>query len=346
MKYRLTLFISLFISLNFLSAQDTTCQKFLAQSLTFDDFKYHMIYQEKFSQSFLNCGLDSFELEYNVLAQAVIQLMMNDMDSITQPFTLNEVMVKINELRALEGYQKAKQYDDIYRTVKYRFVTQENWADIKQKLTIIEGLKFSEARLSLFEKYLFQRFEEEGKELHQDLATIYEDYLEHLEENYSTRNLNTPGYFNNKEKLPSMQLDSALQFIADTTKPIFVLFNGHACVNGIKFIHQTISEPMIVSLLAEQYYFVHLNVDERQPLTVKEKAFYKNKYPEAVNNWRRPVKNIGDINQILQVKYMNRQTQPMWLIMDYQGTVLYNHGDYGMKENQILEILNNVLKKK
>jgi cytochrome c biogenesis protein CcdA/thioredoxin-related protein len=120
--------------------------------------------------------------------------------------------------------------------------------------------------------------------------------------------------------------EAGLSYAKKIGKPIMLDFTGHACVNCRKMEEQVWSDDNVKRILSEDVVLVSLYVDERTKLPESEQ------YETTLAGKRKKVKTIGDKWMVLQANEFGTNSQPFYVLLDYNEKVLIepaNYQDYG-----------------
>ncbi|GGD97119.1 protein-disulfide reductase DsbD family protein [Planktosalinus lacus] len=101
-------------------------------------------------------------------------------------------------------------------------------------------------------------------------------------------------------------------FAKSVNKPILLDFTGHGCVNCRRMEDQVWSDPEIYSIINDDYVLISLYVDERTPLDEP--------YTSALSG--RQMRNIGNKWADFQAIHFNRNSQPYYVLISPEGSVL------------------------
>ena len=98
-----------------------------------------------------------------------------------------------------------------------------------------------------------------------------------------------------------------------TGKPVFLDFKGHSCSNCKELEAKVWSHPEVLKRLQNDFVIIALYTDDRTKL------------PEA--EWRegtdgRKLKTIGAVNLDLEIRIFRINTQPLYVVTDYEGNLL------------------------
>lgn len=102
--------------------------------------------------------------------------------------------------------------------------------------------------------------------------------------------------------------EQALNYAKEVSKPIFIDFTGHGCVNCRKMEQYVWSDEEVLNLLAEEYVILALYVDDKTTLPASE--WYTSSFDDRVK------KTIGKQNFDLQITKFNGNAQPYYVLLD------------------------------
>ncbi len=117
-------------------------------------------------------------------------------------------------------------------------------------------------------------------------------------------------------------------------KPIIVDFTGWACVNCRKMEEQVWSYPEVIDILKNKYVLISLYVDDRKELP-QESQFKFLKPDGRVKN----IKTIGDKWATFQTLNFQNNSQPYYVLLDTDMTLLNHTTAYTPDANEYLEWL-------
>lgn len=110
------------------------------------------------------------------------------------------------------------------------------------------------------------------------------------------------GYFDYNEALAASKAQS---------KPIFIDFTGHGCVNCREMEATVWSVPEVLQRLENDFILLALYVDD--PTELPENEWITSKYDSKIK------KTIGKINADLQITYFNNNAQPYYVVLGKNG---------------------------
>jgi thiol:disulfide interchange protein DsbD len=136
------------------------------------------------------------------------------------------------------------------------------------------------------------------------------------------------GYFDYKE---------ALQCARQQHKPLFIDFTGHGCTNCREMEARVWSDPQVLSRLKNDFVVVALYVDDKTE--VPESEWYTSSYDNKVK------KTIGKQNSDLQIRRLNNNAQPFYVLVDNQENVLVAPKPYDLNVDRFVKFLDEGKKK-
>lgn len=107
------------------------------------------------------------------------------------------------------------------------------------------------------------------------------------------------------------------QFALSQNKPLLLDFTGWACVNCRRMEEKVWVKPAIYHLLSEKLVIVSLYVDDRTPLDNKDQFNFEYTYGR-----RRTIKTVGQKWATFQSVNFNAASQPFYVMMHPNGTLL------------------------
>ncbi|HHM21052.1 MAG TPA: DUF255 domain-containing protein [Bacteroidetes bacterium] len=113
--------------------------------------------------------------------------------------------------------------------------------------------------------------------------------------------------------------DLGMAYAQKVGKPVMIDFTGHACVNCRKMEETVWSQPEVHKYLNKDYVLISLYVDEKIELPENEQVTVKLK-----NGKTRKLRYTGHRWQILQTENFNNNSQPYYVLLSPDGTML-NH---------------------
>jgi thiol:disulfide interchange protein DsbD len=124
----------------------------------------------------------------------------------------------------------------------------------------------------------------------------------------------------------------ALQCAKKQKKPIFVDFTGHGCVNCRKMEEYVWSDPRVLKILQNDYIILSLYVDDKKIVTPRDRWFIS----LADGKLK---KMLGRQNADIQIVNTNKNAQPYYLLIDWQGHVLAPPFEYDPNPDKFIKFL-------
>jgi len=140
-------------------------------------------------------------------------------------------------------------------------------------------------------------------------------------------NLTEPAKYADRLHLPHglqgyFDYDQALRVSKELNKPIFVDFTGHGCTNCREMENRVWSDPGVLKRLRENFVILALYVDDKV-IEMPKEEWYTNKDG-------RDVKLLGKKNSEIQTGKFGTNSQPYYLILDSEGTLLVSPRAYDL----------------
>ncbi len=130
------------------------------------------------------------------------------------------------------------------------------------------------------------------------------------------------GYFDYKQ---------ALACARQQNKPLFIDFTGHGCTNCREMEARVWSDPQVLERLKNDFVVVALYVDDKTVLP--EDQWYTSPYDNKVK------KTIGKQNADLQIKNLNNNAQPFYVLVGADERVLVSPKPYDLKVENFVKFL-------
>lgn len=124
----------------------------------------------------------------------------------------------------------------------------------------------------------------------------------------------------------------ALNCSKERKKPIFVDFTGHGCVNCRKMEENVWSDPRVLKILTEDYIILSLFVDDKK-ITVPQNRWFKSIADGKMK------KDLGKQNADIQIVNFNKNAQPLYALIDYEGMVLVPTKEFDTDIEAYIEFL-------
>ena len=109
-------------------------------------------------------------------------------------------------------------------------------------------------------------------------------------------------------------MEEAKKYAKIENKPIIIDFTGWACVNCRKMEESVWVDPVILKNLSEDYILVSLYVDQKEELPIEEQYVSK--------TTGKKIRTIGNKWSDYQISNFNSNTQPLYVLVDYEMNVL------------------------
>lgn len=140
-------------------------------------------------------------------------------------------------------------------------------------------------------------------------------------------NLSEAAKYADRLKLPHglqgyFDYDQALKVSKELNKPVFVDFTGHGCTNCREMENRVWSDPEVLKRLRENFVVVALYVDDKV-IEMPNEEWYTNKAG-------REVKLLGKKNTEIQTSKFGTNSQPYYVILDSEGTLLVSPRAYNL----------------
>jgi thiol:disulfide interchange protein DsbD len=136
------------------------------------------------------------------------------------------------------------------------------------------------------------------------------------------------GYFDLKQALACAKAQN---------KPVFIDFTGHGCVNCREMEANVWSSPEVLKRLENDFIVTALYVDDKTELP--EIQWYTSKYDGKVK------KTIGKQNADIQVISYKSNTQPLYVLLGPDGSLLVEPRSYNLNVEEFVKFLDSGLSK-
>ncbi|MTI40714.1 protein-disulfide reductase DsbD family protein [Fulvivirga lutimaris] len=131
--------------------------------------------------------------------------------------------------------------------------------------------------------------------------------------------------------------DQALACARAQKKPLFIDFTGHGCTNCREMEAVVWSNPEVLRRLKEDYVVVALYVDDKTELP--EEQWYTSTYDNKVK------KTIGKQNADLQIRRLNNNAQPFYILLGADEKVMVSPVAYDKDVNNFIKFLDEGIQK-
>lgn len=126
-------------------------------------------------------------------------------------------------------------------------------------------------------------------------------------------------------------LRQALACARSLNKPVFIDFTGHGCVNCREMEDRVWSHPGVLKRLKEDFVMLALYVDDKTELP--EKEWYTSPYDSKVK------KTIGKQNADYQVRFYQSNSQPLYVLLRPDGSLLVPPRPYNLNTDEFMAFL-------
>ncbi len=131
--------------------------------------------------------------------------------------------------------------------------------------------------------------------------------------------------------------DQALACAREQNKPLFIDFTGHGCTNCREMEAVVWADPAVLQRLTNDYVVVALYVDDKTELP--EEKWYTSSYDGKVK------KTIGKQNADLQIRQLNNNAQPFYVLVGADESVLVAPYSYNRNPKDFVTFLDTGKKK-
>jgi thiol-disulfide isomerase/thioredoxin len=123
----------------------------------------------------------------------------------------------------------------------------------------------------------------------------------------------------------------AIRCAREQNKPVFIDFTGHGCTNCREMEAVVWEDPQVLSRLKNDFVVVALYVDDKTVLP--DTQWYTSTYDNKIK------KTIGKQNADLQIKNLNNNAQPFYVIVGVDERVLVNPFGYDKDVDKFVKFL-------
>jgi thiol:disulfide interchange protein len=123
----------------------------------------------------------------------------------------------------------------------------------------------------------------------------------------------------------------ALEMAKASNKPLLIDFTGWACVNCRKMEENVWIDPAVKSFIEENFILVSLYVDDRANLPIEKRFTYTNAAGQS-----KEIKTQGDLWATFQSENFKQVTQPLYVVLSPDQTLLSNPVGYTPNIQQYL----------
>ncbi|MFI5187124.1 MAG: protein-disulfide reductase DsbD family protein [Chitinophagales bacterium] len=109
---------------------------------------------------------------------------------------------------------------------------------------------------------------------------------------------------------PLRDYETALEKARKENKPVLIDFTGWACVNCRRMEEAVWTNPVVDSLMRNEFVVVSLYVDEKRKLPIQQRMVYK-----ATDGTEKSITTVGDKWSNFQIENFNAASQPQYAII-------------------------------
>lgn len=109
----------------------------------------------------------------------------------------------------------------------------------------------------------------------------------------------------------------ALALSKQTGKPILIDFTGWACVNCRKMEENVWTDPAVAAYIQSHFILVSLYVDDKALLPVEKRFVYTNAQGQS-----KQIQSVGDLWATFQAENFNQVTQPLYVVLSPDQSLL------------------------
>jgi thiol:disulfide interchange protein len=124
----------------------------------------------------------------------------------------------------------------------------------------------------------------------------------------------------------------AIECSKQLNKPIFIDFTGHGCVNCREMEANVWSDPRVLQILRDDYIILALYVDDKK-IELPENEWFTSTKDGNIK------KSLGKQNADIQIVNFNINSQPYYVLLDYNGVVLAEPKVYDLDVNHFIKFL-------
>lgn len=127
--------------------------------------------------------------------------------------------------------------------------------------------------------------------------------------------------------------ETGVAYAKKVGKPVLLDFTGWACVNCRKMEDQVWSDPRVLQRLRENVVLISLYVDEKLNLPEEEQI------EVTIGNKTKTLKTVGNKWSYFQASKYGTNSQPYYLIVDYDGNPMHESAAYDPDIEKYIEWL-------
>ena len=133
---------------------------------------------------------------------------------------------------------------------------------------------------------------------------------------------------------PLRDYETALERARSENKPVLIDFTGWACVNCRRMEEAVWTDPVVDSLMREEFVVVSLYVDEKRKLPIQERTIYT-----AADGTEKSITTVGDKWSNFQIENFHAASQPQYAIISTSEKALTKTKGYTPDANQFAQWL-------
>lgn len=126
-------------------------------------------------------------------------------------------------------------------------------------------------------------------------------------------------------------MEEGMAYAKEVGKPVMIDFTGHSCVNCRKMEATVWADPEVLRRLREDYVLISLYVDDKTPLAPED---------QYVSDFSgKKIKSVGNLWSDYQASTFNINSQPYYVLMDHDQTLLVPPSAYDTDIARYIEFL-------
>jgi thiol:disulfide interchange protein DsbD len=126
-------------------------------------------------------------------------------------------------------------------------------------------------------------------------------------------------------------MEEGMAYAKKVGKPVMIDFTGHSCVNCRKMEATVWADPEVMRRLRDEYVLISLYVDDKTPLPEDEQ------YVSEFSG--KKIKSVGNLWSDYQASTFNINSQPYYVLMDHDQTLLVPPSAYDTDIARYIEFL-------
>ena len=117
----------------------------------------------------------------------------------------------------------------------------------------------------------------------------------------------------------------------EQNKPVLVFFYGYGAVSVRGLENKIFEDSKTINILKEHFIPIVLYVDDRKPVNHLDMDKFSEIIPMTFA-MEKPIKNVGNLNAIIQMELAFSNTQPQFMTITHDGKLLGNSIGYKKKD--------------